>query len=71
MNSTLLPARIIQAVGILLLIASFVFWGITGRESVLLVTSAMSLIFVGSYKNAVDSLTKKHIPPPASAKSKK
>lgn len=46
-----------------MLVAAFVFWGATGRESVLLVTAAMTLILGGSYKNAIDVLTRKEIPP--------
>lgn len=49
------PASI-QIIGILLLIGSAVFWAVTGRESVLLMSSAMSLIGFGAYRGAQDAL---------------
>jgi hypothetical protein len=58
-----LPARILQAVGLVLLIAAAVFWGFTGRESALLVSAAMSLILLGAYRGAIDALKRKDTPP--------
>lgn len=51
-----LPPRLLQLLGIALLIGSAVFWGWTGRESALLMGAAMSLILLGSYKGALDVL---------------
>lgn len=51
-----LPAKILQATGLVLLIAFTVFWAFTGRESVLLVGAAASLILLGRYGSAEDSL---------------
>lgn len=45
-----LPARVLQALGILLLVAAFVFWAFTGQESPLFVGAAMTLISIGSYQ---------------------
>jgi hypothetical protein len=47
-----LSPRILQVLGILLLVGSAVFWGVTGRESVLFMSSAMSLIGLGAYAQA-------------------
>jgi hypothetical protein len=60
----------LQVVGVLLLIGSAVFWGITGRESVLMMSSAMSLIGLGAYKGAQEALRKPGkdpTPPPIAA----
>lgn len=51
-----LSPRILQVVGLLLLIGSAVFWGLTGRESVLLMSSAMSLIGIGAYRGVYEAL---------------
>jgi hypothetical protein len=55
----LIPAWLLQVLGIVLLIAAAVFWAVTGKESVLLVSSAMSLILLGAYKNVVVSVRRK------------
>lgn len=44
-----LPPKIIQIVGLCLLIFSLIFWFLAGRESVLFVSSAITLIGLGSY----------------------
>jgi hypothetical protein len=51
-----LPPRVLQVVGLLVLVGSVVFWAITGRESVLMVSSAMSLIGLGAYGQVIKSL---------------
>lgn len=51
-----LPARVLQVVGLVLLVGFAVFWGVTGRESVLLMSAAMTLVLLGAYKGAVDAL---------------
>lgn len=65
-----LPPVALQGLGVLLLIGSAVFWGISGRESVLLMSSAMSLIGLGAYagaQNALRSSSDSPTPPPIAA----
>lgn len=56
MSNDYLSPRILQVLGIVLLIGSAVFWAWTGRESVLLMSSAMSLIGLGAYAGAQHAL---------------
>lgn len=49
MTSSYLPPRLLQGVGVLLLIGSALFWGVTGHQSALLVGAALSLIGLGAY----------------------
>lgn len=49
-KNSYLSARILQCLGIVLLVASAVFWAITGQQSELFVGAAMSLITLGSYQ---------------------
>lgn len=51
-----LPAKILQIVGLMLLIGAAVFWALTGRESALLMSAAMSLILLGAYRSALNTL---------------
>lgn len=51
-----LSARLIQSVGLVILIGAAVFWAWTGRESALLMSAALSLIGIGTYKGLVDGL---------------
>jgi len=51
-----LSPRLLQLLGLVLLIASAVFWAVTARESVLLMSSAMSLIGLGAYAGAQRAL---------------
>jgi hypothetical protein len=51
-----LPPRLLQVVGLILLIAFTGFWAVTGRESVLLVGAAGSLILLGNYGRAIRSI---------------
>lgn len=51
-----LPARLLQGIGLLLLIGAAVFWAFTGRESALLMSAAMSLILLGAYRSALNTL---------------
>jgi hypothetical protein len=44
-----LQPRVLQAVGVLLLLGSAVFWGVTGHQSALLIGAALSLIGLGAY----------------------
>lgn len=52
-----LPPRVLQIVGLLLLVGFVIFWALTGRESVLLVGAAGSLILLGGYERARKALT--------------
>lgn len=45
-----LSARVLQVLGVLLLVGSTVFWALTGHQSSLFVGAAMSLIGLGSYQ---------------------
>jgi len=56
----LLPPRVLQAVGLVLLIGSFGYWVLSGNESALLVGAALSLIGLGSYSQAAQSLRKRN-----------
>lgn len=51
-----LPAKILQIVGLMLLVGAAVFWALTGRESALLMSAAMSLILLGAYRSALNTL---------------
>lgn len=51
-----LPPRVLQVVGVVLLVAFAAFWAATGRESVLLVGAAGSLILLGGYDRARQAL---------------
>ena len=62
-----LPPRVLQIVGLVLLLAFAIFWALTGRESVLLVGAAGSLILLGRYEGVRQALTKlerEPTPPP-------
>lgn len=52
MNGRYLPPWLIQLVGVSLLVAFAVIWYLTGRESVLLITTAGGLILLGGYERA-------------------
>jgi hypothetical protein len=55
-HQDLLPPRVLQVAGLILLFASAGFWAISGSESALLVGAALSLIGLGSYSQAVSTL---------------
>lgn len=57
-----LPPRVLQIVGLILLIGFGVFWAVTGRESVLMVTTAGTLILLGGYKEAGQALLNRDSP---------
>lgn len=64
-----LPPRLLQMIGIGLLVGFAVFWAVTGRESVLLVGAAGSMILLGRYEGVMQVLTrvtKGPTPPPIS-----
>lgn len=44
-----LPPRLLQGIGVLLLLGAAIFWGVTGEQSALLVGAALSLIGLGAY----------------------
>lgn len=53
MNGYLSP-KSLQIAGLVLLFAAAGFWGVTGKESVLIMGAAMSLIGLGAYRSAAD-----------------
>lgn len=59
MNDRYLSPILLQLLGVALLVGSAVFWGVTGRESVLLMSSAMSLIGIGAYRGVSNLLKRK------------
>lgn len=58
-----LPPRVLQIVGLVLLLAFAFFWGATGRESVLLVGAAGSLILLGRYEDVRRALSRWDVEP--------
>lgn len=70
MQERYLSPMLLQVIGVCLLVGSAVFWGVTGRESVLLMGAAMSLIGLGAYRGvtqALTSSTRAPTPPPVAA----
>lgn len=63
-NERYLSPLLLQIIGVMLLLGSAVFWGVTGRESVLLMGAAMSLIGLGAYRGVQQALLRDP-PPPA------
>lgn len=57
-GNSYLSARILQCLGIVLLVGSAIFWAITGHESSLFVGASMSLITLGSYQGLRVSVKK-------------
>lgn len=41
---------VLQSLGAVMIVAAFVFWGITGRESALLVGAALTLVTGGAFQ---------------------
>jgi hypothetical protein len=54
-NGTYLSPWLLQLAGLALLVGSGVFWALTGRESVLMVSSAMTLIAGGALRGAFNT----------------
>lgn len=48
-KSQYLPPRLLQGIGVLLLVGAAGFWAVTGQQSALLVGAALSLIGLGAY----------------------
>lgn len=59
-NQDLLPPRLLQIAGLVLLFASAVYWAFSGQESALMVGAALSLIGLGSYSQAARSLRQRN-----------
>lgn len=55
MNGYLAP-RVLQLLGVLLLIGAVVFWALTGRESAYVMGAAMTLILLSGYQGALATL---------------
>lgn len=62
-----LPARLLQLLGVVLLIAAFTFWAVTGQQSALFVGAAMTLIGLGAYQGlrVTIRVTEDQEPPPS------
>jgi hypothetical protein len=60
MNGDLLPPRLLQGAGLILLFGLAVWWWLSGNESALLVGAALSLIGLGSYSQAAQSLRRRN-----------
>lgn len=58
-----LSPRSIQIVGVVLLVASAVFWAVTGQQSALLVGAAVSLCALGAYSGLHISIKQDLAPP--------
>lgn len=59
MGDRLISPRVLQVVGLVMLVGAFGFWAYSGRESALLVGAALSLIGLGSYEKAAAQLRDK------------
>jgi hypothetical protein len=59
-----LQPRLLQAVGLILLVLFTGFWAVTGRESVLLVGAAGSLILLGGYGKSIQAIKDLATPQP-------
>lgn len=57
-NATYLSPRLIQGIGIILLIGSAVFWAYTGSESILFVSASLSLIGIGTVQGVRVTLSR-------------
>jgi hypothetical protein len=55
-GDALISPRLIQVVGLGLLVASAVFWAVTNRQSVPMIGASLTLIGVGSYNRAVNGV---------------
>jgi hypothetical protein len=66
-DSRYLSARLLQSIGVLLLLASAIYWAMTGNQSSLFVGAAMSLIGLGAYQGVrvTVQLAKEEPPPPS------
>jgi hypothetical protein len=62
-DPTPLPPRVLQVIGLLLLVGFAVFWAITGKESSLLVGASFSLVLAAQYERAKRILQKVSGPP--------
>jgi hypothetical protein len=51
-----LAPKLLQIFGMSLFLAAAVFWAVTGRESLTIMSGALSLIAVGAYQRAFQSL---------------
>jgi hypothetical protein len=63
-----LSPRTLQLVGVVLLVSSAVFWAVTGRQSVELLSAAMTLITLGAVwtqSQKVESKREEYELPPA------
>lgn len=57
-----LAPRTIQAIGVVGLVATVIFWMVTGRESLLFVSTFTSLALLGNYERAREALIDLTVP---------
>lgn len=57
-----LAPRTLQIIGIVGLVASVTFWMVTGRESLLFVSTFASLALFGNYERAMEALRELTVP---------
>lgn len=51
-----LPPKLLQGIGLILLIAQGVFWAITGQSQTLFIGPCLALVFIGQYQETVRAL---------------
>jgi hypothetical protein len=51
-----LPPKLLQIIGLVLLIAQGVFWAFTGQSQTLFIGPSLALIFIGQYQETVRAL---------------
>lgn len=62
-----LPPKLLQVIGLVLLIAQGIFWAITGQSQTLFIGPSLALVFIGQYQETVRALRRpdsKPSPPP-------
>lgn len=56
--SGFLSPKVLQVTGLILLVGSAIFWAVSGRQSALFCSAALTLIGVGSYADLITTLKK-------------
>jgi hypothetical protein len=57
-----LPPKLIQAVGVAIIVGGLIFWAVTGQQSALFVGAGISLVGLGAYSGLKIDVTA--APPP-------
>lgn len=61
-NGQYLSPWVLQIFGLALLIAAAIFWAVTKQQSALIMGAAVSMIGLGAYKGAQETLRKHNLP---------